>query len=82
MTAVRRPNPRALLLELTRRLAEEFNTLPVPTVTAAVQAGADATALFGDKVASSLETIEQIAREDLIAVRDAATEQAQIALAS
>ena len=81
MTAVR-PNPRALLLDLTRRLAEEFDTLPIPTVTTAVQAAAAATELFGDNVASSLETIEQIAREDLIAVRDAAAEQAQVALAS
>ena len=82
MTAVRRPNPRALLTDLTRRLAEEFDNVPIPTVTTAVQSAAAATELFGDDVASSIETIERIAREDLIAVRDAAAEQAQIALAS
>jgi hypothetical protein len=79
--AVRRPNPRALLLDLTRRLAEEFDTLPIPTVTTAVQSAASATELFGDDVASSIETIEQIAREDLAAVKTAAAEQAAIALA-
>jgi len=82
VTAVRRPNPRALLLELTRRLAEEFDALPIPTVTAAVHAAARATALFGDDVTSSIDTIERIAREDLIAVREAAAEAQLTALAS
>lgn len=81
MTAAR-PNPRALLLDLTRRLAEEFSDLPIPTVTTAVQAAAAATELFGEDVASSLETIARIAREDLVAVREASAGQAQIALAS
>jgi hypothetical protein len=70
-----------LLTDLTRRLAEEFDDLPIPTVTTAVQSAADATELFGDKVPSSIATIERIAREDLIAVRAAAAGQAQIALA-
>lgn len=83
MSAVRRPNSRTLLLDLTRRLAEEFDTLPIPTVTAAVQSAAGATALFGDDVASSLDTIERIAREDLLAVSAAAAENAHLtALAS
>jgi hypothetical protein len=82
VTAVRRPNPRALLLDLTRRLAEEFDALPIPTVTAAIQAAADATALFGDDVTSSIDTIERIAREDLTAVREAAAEAQLTALAS
>ena len=80
MTA-RRHNPRDLLLDLTRRLAEEFDTLPIPTVTTAVQSAAAATELFGDQVAASLDTIERIAREDLVAVREAADGEAQIALA-
>jgi phage-related minor tail protein len=79
--AVRRQNPRSLLLDLTRRLAEEFVTLPIPTVTEAVQSAASATALFGDEVGESVETIEQIAREDLTAVSAVAAEQAQIAMA-
>ena len=82
MTAVRRPNPRALLLDLTRRLAEDYAALPIPTVTVAVQSAASATALFGDDVASSIDTIERIAREDLTAIRDARADEAQIALAS
>ena len=82
MPGVRRPNPKKLLLDLTRRLAEEFDTVPIPTVTSAVSAAASATELFGDDVAASLETIEKIAREDLLAVRAAAAEQAQVALAS
>ena len=82
MPAVRRPNPRGLLLDLTRRLAEEFDTLPIPTVTTAVQSAATATELFGDDVVSSIDTIERIAREDLTAVSAAAAEQAQVALAS
>lgn len=82
VSSVRRPNPRALLLDVTRRLAEEFDTLPIPTVTTAVQSAAGATELFGDDVASSIATIERIAREDLIAVSAAAAEQAQIAIAS
>ena len=81
LSGVHRPNPQALLLDLTRYLAEEFDTVPIPTVTSAVHAAASATELFGDDVASSLKTIEQIAREDLVAVRAAAAEQAH-ALAS
>lgn len=82
MTAVRRPNARALLLDLTRRLAEEYDALPIPTVSAAVQSAVSATALFGDDVESSIETIERLAHEDLLAIRDAAGDEAQIALAS
>ncbi|MDQ1706517.1 MAG: hypothetical protein QOF18_2883 [Frankiaceae bacterium] len=81
MPAVRRPSPLALVLDLTRRLAEEFDTVPIPMVTSSVKEAVAATKLFGDDVASSLRTIEQIAREDLIAVRAAAAEQAQVALA-
>ena len=81
MPAVRRPNPLALVLDLTRRLAEEFDSVPIPMVTSSVKAAVAATALFGEDVADSLTTIEQIAREDLGAVRAAAAEQAQIALA-
>ena len=82
MSAVRRPNSRTLLLDLTRRLAEEFQSLPIPTVTAAVQSAVNATELFGDNVVESIDTIERIAREDLLAVSAAAAEQAQVALAS
>lgn len=79
MSAVQRPNPNAKLLDLTRRLAEDFDSLPIPAVTAAVQAAVSATELFGEDIASSMDTIERIAREDLLAVAAAAAEQAQVA---
>jgi hypothetical protein len=75
VTAVRRPNSRALLLDLTRRLAEDYDALPISTVTTAVRSAVAATALFGDDVASSIETIERIAREDLGAVLEAAVKR-------
>lgn len=69
MPAVRRSDPMALILDLTRRLAEEFDSLPLPLVTRAVRAAADASALFGEEMRASIATIEQIARENLTAVR-------------
>lgn len=80
MTVVRRPSPLALVLDLTRRLAEEFDTVPIPMVTHTVRAAAEATRLFGEDVAESIDTVERIAREDLVALRDAADEQAQVAV--
>jgi hypothetical protein len=70
-----RPNAVDLVLDLARRLAEEFDTVPLPMVSRAVTAAADAAVLFGEEVASSLATIERIAREDLVALRDAGEEQ-------
>ena len=81
MSAVRRPSPLTLVLDLTRRLAEEFDSVPIPMVTSTVKAAAEATRLFGEDVAASLETIERIAREDLIAIREAADEQARVGVA-
>lgn len=78
----RRPKSVDHVLELTRRLAEEFNTVPVPMVTTSVRSAVSAVRLFGDDVVRSLGTVEQIAREDLIALRDAAAEQAEVATAS
>jgi len=76
VSAVRRPNPLTLVLDLTRRLAEEFDSVPIPMVTRAVRSAAEASQLFGEDLAASLETIERIAREDLVAVRETADEQA------
>jgi hypothetical protein len=81
VTVVRRPNPLALVLDLTRRLAEEFDTVPIPMVTRTVRSAAEATRLFGEHIADSLDTIERIAREDLVAIRDTAEEQSQVAVA-
>lgn len=69
MPAVSRTDPMTLILDLTRRLAEEFHPLPLPLVTRAVKAAVDASALFGEEIRSSLATIEQIARENLVAIR-------------
>jgi len=65
------------VLSLARNLAEEFDTVPLPMVSRAVKSAVQATSLFGDDVADSLPTIERIAREDLIALRDTAAEQQQ-----
>jgi hypothetical protein len=81
VSVVRRPNPLALVLDLTRRLAEEFDSVPIPMVTQTVRSATEAARLFGEDVADSLDTIERIAREDLAAIRDAADEQARAAVA-
>jgi hypothetical protein len=70
---VRRPDPSKLVQHLARQLAEEFDSVPIPLVTTAVNSAVNAVTLFGDDVADSLDTIERIAREDLTAVRESAT---------
>ena len=81
MPAVRRQDPRHLVFDLTRRLAEEYATLPIPSVTSAVNAAVAASELFGNDIAGSIDTIEQLAREDLNAVRDAAAEGPDVVFA-
>lgn len=78
MSGVRRPNPLALVLELTRELAEEFDTVPLPMVTRAVRSAAAAAQLFGEPIAEALTTIERIARADLCSLREATAEQAAL----
>ena len=70
---VRRPDPNKLILDLTRTLAEEFDSLSIPLVTTAVNSAVSAVTLFGDDIAESMDTVERLAREDLTAVRDSAT---------
>lgn len=70
---VRRPDPSKLVLDLTRQLAEEFDSIAIPLVTTAVNAAVGAVTLFGDEVSDSLDTVERIAREDLTAIRESAT---------
>jgi hypothetical protein len=69
------------VFELTRRLAEEYDAVPLSCVTSAVRSAVTATELFGDDVTTSLDVIEQLAREDLDAVRAARGEQVEAALA-
>jgi hypothetical protein len=77
----RRPKSVEHVLELTRRLAEEVDTVPMPMVSASVRSAVSAVRLFGDDVVMSLGTVEQIAREDLLALRATAAEQAEVAAA-
>ena len=81
MSAVRRPKAIDAVLDLTRRLAEEFDAIPVPMVTDTVKSAVAAVRLFGDDVVESLPTVERLAREDLAALRDAAREQSAVAVA-
>lgn len=59
------------VLDLARRLAEEFDAVPLPMVSRAVRAAADAAVMFGEDVAAALPTIERIARENLTVLSDA-----------
>lgn len=72
-----RPNGVDLVLDLARRLAEEFDAVPLPMVSRTVRRATDAARLFGEDVATVLPTIERIAREDLVALRDAAATAAR-----
>jgi hypothetical protein len=65
-----RTNAVAAVLELASRLAEEYDTVPLPMVSRAVKAAAEAARLFGEDVVAALPTIERIAREDLQALRE------------
>ena len=65
----------ALVVDLTRRLAEEFDDVPLPMVTRTVKGAAQAVALFGEDLRDAIGTVEQIAREDLLAIRDTAGER-------
>ena len=68
-----RPNALAVMLDLAKRLAEEFDTVPLAQVSRAVKAAAEATRLFGEDVSEALPTIERIAREDLAVLAEAAS---------
>jgi hypothetical protein len=77
-----RPTPVDQLLELTRRLAEDYDRVPISMVTSTVRAAVGAVRLFGDDALASLPTVEQLAREDLQALQATAAEQAEVAAAS
>ena len=68
-----RPNALAVMLDLAKRLAEEFDTVPLAQVSRAVKAAAEAARLFGEDVSEALPTIERIAREDLAVLAEAAS---------
>jgi hypothetical protein len=64
------------MLDLAKRLAEEFDTVPLAHVSRAVKTAADAVRLFGEDVVAGLPTIERIAREDLAVLAEAAASAA------
>lgn len=68
MTAVRRPNALALVLDVTRRLAEDFTTVPLPMVSRCVQRATNAVRLFGEDISAAIDVVERIAREDLTVI--------------
>ena len=68
-----RPTALAVLLDLAKRLAEEYDTVPLAQVSQSVKAAADAARLFGEDVTTALPTIERLAREDLAVLAEAAS---------
>ena len=68
-----RPTPLAVMLDLAKRLAEEYDTVPLAQVSRSVKAAADAARLFGEDATTALPTIERIAREDLAVLAEAAS---------
>ena len=67
-----RPNALTVMVDLAKRLAEEFETVPLAQVSRAVKSAGEAARLFGEDVVAALPTIERIAREDLTALAEAA----------
>lgn len=73
MSGLLRPTPTHQVLDLTRRLAEEYAGLPLADVARIVHASADAAVGRAEsprswaprRVRTTLATIEQLAREDL-----------------
>ncbi len=72
MPGLRRATPDRLVLELTQRLAEDYASIPLRTVTRAVREAVDTTAGPDGKLDPKAEgipaviaVIEQLAREDL-----------------
>lgn len=74
MPGLRRPTPAKRVLDLTRRLAEDYDSIPLPEVSRAVQEAAAVTtgsdgswAGTREGIPAIVEVIEQLAREDLSA---------------
>jgi hypothetical protein len=77
MPGLRRATPGGLVLELTRQLAEQYDTIPLPRVAGVVQAAAARTTgpdgklpVKAEGMPAVIEVIEALAREDLKALRD------------
>jgi hypothetical protein len=75
MPGIRRATPSGLVLKLTQQLAEEYDSIPLPTVTRVVREAVSATAGPGGQLDAKAEgvptviaVIEHLAREDLDAL--------------
>jgi hypothetical protein len=60
-----RKSPGSHLLDLTRRLAEDYDVLPLAAVRRSVREAAELVAAAGTGVAETIALIERIARDDL-----------------
>jgi hypothetical protein len=60
-----RKSPGSHLLDLTRRLAEDYDVLPLRDVRRSVREAAELVATAGAGLADTLTLIERIARDDL-----------------
>jgi hypothetical protein len=65
MPTFHRKSPGSHLLDLTRRLAEDYDVLPLPDVRTSVREAAELVAAAGAGVSDTLGLIERIARDDL-----------------
>jgi hypothetical protein len=66
MPALRRKSSRSRVLDLTRRLAEEYDGIPLPDVRQSVEEAADLVTGARAGGQENLTLIERIAREELI----------------
>jgi hypothetical protein len=80
MPGLRRATPGGLVLELTRQLAEQYDTIPLPRVAGAVRAAVARTTgpggtlpLKAEGLPAVIDVIEALAREDLGQLRDTVT---------
>jgi hypothetical protein len=65
LLTTRRPPPGSRVLDLTRRLAEEYASVPLPAVRRAVRDAADLVGWAADGSAERLALLERLARVEL-----------------
>lgn len=65
MTLLRRPSAQSRILDLTRQLAEEYDRVPLPTVSEAVRRAADGIDLSDHAATISVALVEMGARREL-----------------
>jgi hypothetical protein len=65
LTTIRRASPGSRVLDLTRRLAEEYAGVPLPEVRRAVRDAAELVAWAADGSPETLALLERLARVEL-----------------